>query len=128
MNETTHTPTIEESLREIEATLDNLGESSLLDELVICETDLRNIAQHLENIRKRLDDPIHLVIDNYGGVLQDIDAFETSEQAEKYFETIAGVSYEAVCKWDEAERSYSLGLSDEFDTQIWEVRIRRDAR
>ena len=126
MNETTHA--IEESLREIEATLDNLAESSLLDELVICETDLRNIAQHLENIRKRLADPIHLVIDNYGGVLQDIDAFETTVQAENYFETIAGVSYEAVCTWEAAERSYSLGLPDEFDTQIWEVKIRRDAR
>ncbi len=126
MNETTHT--IEQSLDEIEATLNNLGESALVDEFLLCETDVRNIAQHLENIRKRLADPIHLVVDNYGGVLQDIDAFVTTEQAEKHFETIAGVSYEAVCKWDEAERSYSLGLSDEFDTQIWEVRIRRDAR
>ncbi len=126
MNETTHT--IEQSLAKIQATLDSLGESSLVDDFVICETDVRNIAQHLENIRKRLDDPIHLVIDNYGGVLQDIDAFETTEQAENHFETIAGVSYEAVCKWEEAECSYSLGLPDEFDTQIWDVRIRRDAR
>ena len=128
MNDTTHKPTINKSLREIEAELSNLGESSLVDEFLICETALRNVRQHLENIRKRLSDPIHLVIDNFGGVLQDIDVFETTEQAEAHFKTMTGLSYDEVRKWEDAGRSYSLELSDKFDTQVWEVEIRREAQ
>jgi hypothetical protein len=127
MNDT-QTPTIDESLREIEAELNCLGESFLVDELLICESAALNIRQHLENIRKRLADPIHLVIDNFGGVLQDIEAFDTAEQAEEHFKNDTGVGYEEVCEWEADDRSYSLGLSDEFDTQIWEVTIRRDTR
>jgi hypothetical protein len=128
MNDTTHTPTIDRSLREIEAELNLLGESFLVDELLICESAVGNIRQQIDNIRKRLDDPIHLVIDNFGGVLQDIDAFDTAEQAEEHFKNDTGFSYEAVCKWEADDRSYSLGLSDEFDMQIWAVTIRRDAQ
>ena len=126
MNYLTHT--IEESLKEIEAELDNLGESALVDEFLICKTSARNVRQHVENIRKRLADPIHLVIDNYGGVLQDIDAFETADQAEAHFKATMDVSYDKVCKWEKAERSYSIGLSDEFDAQIWEVEVRRSTQ
>ena len=122
------TYTIEESLREIEAELDNLGESALVDEFLICETSARNVRQHVENIRKKLADPVHLVIDNFGGVLQDIDAFETEEQAEAHFKATMGLSYEDVRKWEDAERSYSLGLSDKFDTQIWEIAVRRNVQ
>jgi hypothetical protein len=122
---TTHTPTISQSLREIEAELNYLGESSLVDEFLICETSLRNVRQHLENIRKRLSDPVHLMIDNFGGILQDVDAFESSTQAEEHFKTATGLDYGDVRKWEDADRSYSLGLSDKFDTQIWEVTIRR---
>jgi len=125
MNDTTHTPTIDESLREIEAELNCLGESFLVDGLLICESAALNIRQQVENIRKRLAEPVHLVIDNFGGVLQDIEAFETSEQAEEHFKNDTGFSYEEVCKWEADDRSYSLGLSDEFDAQIWEVRVER---
>ena len=125
---TTDTPTISQSLREIEAELNYLGESSLVDEFLICETSLRNVRQHLENIRKRLADPVHLVIDNYGGVLQDVDAFESAAQAEEHFKTATGLDYSDVRKWEDADRCYTIGLSDKFDTQIWEVKIRRDAR
>jgi len=114
---TTHTPTIEESLRQIEAALTGLGSESAVGD----------IRAHLENIRKRIADPVHLVIDNFGGVLQDIAAFETDAQAEEHFKAMTDLSYEEVRKWEDADRSYSIGLSDKFDMQIWQVEVRRRA-
>jgi len=130
MNNTTHTQTVEKSLAEIGAELNLLGESSLVDELLICESAVRNIKQLLDNIRKRLADPVHLVIQNDGGVLHEVSIFRTSEQAEKHFRTVTGFTYEAVCKWEEADRSYDIGMyrCEEFDTQIWEVEIKGDTR
>jgi len=120
--------TINQSLREIEAELDDVSESVLVDEFLICETSLRNVRQHLESIRRRLTDPVHLVIDNYGGVLQDVDAFESAAMAEEHFLSVTGLTYDQVRQWENSDRSYSLGLSDRFDMQILEVTVRRDAR
>ena len=120
--------TINQSLREIEAELYDVSESVLVDEFLICETSLRNVRQHLENIRRRLADPVHVVVDNYGGVLQDVDAFESSAMAEEHFLSVTGLTYDQVRQWENSDRSYSLGLSDRFDMQIMEVTVRRDAR
>jgi len=120
--------TINQSLREIEAELADVSESVLVDEFLICETSLRNVRQHLENIRRRLADPVHVVVDNYGGVLQDVDAFESVAMAEEHFLSVTGLTYDQVRQWENSDRSYSLGLSDRFDMQILEVIVRRDAR
>jgi len=120
--------TINQSLREIEAELADVSESVLVDEFLICETSLRNVRQHLENIRRRLTDPVHVVVDNYGGVLQDVDAFESEAMAEEHFLSVTGLTYDQVRQWENSDRSYSLGLSDRFDMQIMEVTVRRDAR
>ena len=120
--------TLNQSLREIEAELDDVGESVLVEEFLICETSLRNVRQHLENIRRRLDDPVHVVVDNYGGVLQDVDAFGSAAMAEEHFLSVTGLTYDQVRQWENSDRSYSLGLSDRFDMQIMEVKVRRDAR
>ena len=120
--------TINQSLREIEAELYDVSESVLVDEFLICETSLRNVRQHLENIRRRLADPVHVVVDNYGGVLQDVDAFESVAMAEEHFLSVTGLTYDQVRQWENSDRSYSLGLSDRFDMQIMEVTVRRDAR
>ena len=120
--------TINQSLREIEAELYDVSESVLVDEFLICETSLRNVRQHLENIRRRLANPVHVVVDNYGGVLQDVDAFESVAMAEEHFLSVTGLTYDQVRQWENSDRSYSLGLSDRFDMQILEVTVRRDAR
>ena len=120
--------TITQSLREIEAELADVGESVLVDEFLICETSLRNVRQHLENIRQRFAEPLHVVVDNYGGVLQDVDAFGSAAMAEEHFLSVTGLTYDQVRQWENSDRSYSLGLSDRFDMQIMEVKVRRDAR
>ncbi len=128
MTDKTQTPTIENSLAQIQAEMDILGESSLVDELLITEISVLNIRQHLDNIRKRLAEPVHLVIDNDGGVLHDIDIFRNPEQAEEHFRTATGFTYAEVSDWEKADRSYDLGIdrSAEFDVQIWEVKIKGD--
>jgi hypothetical protein len=61
--------------------------------------------------------------------MQDIAIFRTAGEAESYFQKVTGHSYGEICKWEEAGRSYSLGISrcEEFDTQIWEVEIQEGA-
>ena len=68
---------------------------------------------------------VHVVFVNNGGVVQDIAIFRTVREAESYFQEVTGHSYDEICRWEEADRSYDLGIyrCEEFDTQIWEVEI-----
>ena len=72
---------------------------------------------------------VHVVFVNNSGLMQDIAIFRTAGEAESYFQKITGHSYDEICRWEEADRSYDLGIyrCEEFDTQIWEVEIQDGA-
>ena len=123
MNNRIESHTIEKSLAEIESELKSL------DDFLVSESAVLKIKKHVGNIRSRLADPIHLVIENTGGVLQAVDAFTTTEQAERHFRDMTGFTYDAVCEWEKADRSWNLGIprAQEFDVQIWEVTVKGDS-